>query len=352
MMKILHTGDIHLTGYQDDRWEVLLKLVEIGKQNEVELFTICGDLFDRGVDAESLRPQIRDVFSNTGFKVLIIPGNHDANSFKEGMYFGDDVLILGSEPVEYGDTMVVGLPFDPIHGEQLLRRIRDLERILAPDRKNILLCHGELLDAFFLRTCFGAEGEGRYMPFRLSYFDGLNVHYVLAGHFHSRFDVWQLKNGGYFVYPGSPISITKSETGQRKVNIFEVGEPPKQYLVDTPHYEEVTIELDPFKGESPLEIIKQRLEALHPQAKAILTIRGYVDSKKIQMSESEVVARSREIAEGKCTEPCYEFRDISSILESSLFKNFTNRVMEGDYSKEKVRQLQEVAIQAMMKAGL
>jgi exonuclease SbcD len=351
-MKIFHTGDIHLTGYQDDRWEALLNLVEIGKKNAVELFTICGDLFDHGVDAESLRPQIRDVFSNTGFKVLIVPGNHDASSFKEGMYFGDDVLVLENQPAEFGDTVVVGLPFEPIHGEQLLRRIRDLEPLLAPDRKNILLCHGELLDAFFLRTSFGAEGEGRYMPLRLSYFDGLNIHYVLAGHFHSRFDVWQLKNGGYFVYPGSPISITRSETGQRKVNIFEVGEPPKQYLVNTPHYEEVIIDLDPFKRESPLEIIKQRLAALHPMAKAILTIRGYVDSKKIQMSESEIVARSNKIAEGRYVEPCYEFRDISSILESSLFGSYTNRIMEGNYSKEKVRQLQEVAIQAMMQAGL
>jgi exonuclease SbcD len=77
--------------------------------------------------------------------------------------------------------------------------------VLTADKKNILLCHGELLDAFFSRTCFGAEGEGRYMPFKLSYFDDLNIDYVLAGHFHSRFDVWQLKNGGYFVYPGSPI---------------------------------------------------------------------------------------------------------------------------------------------------
>ena len=87
-MKILHTADIHLREYKDERWEALQKLIEVGRQNEVEIFTICGDLFDRGVDAENLRPQIREVFSKTGFKVLIIPGNHDSDSYKSGMYFG------------------------------------------------------------------------------------------------------------------------------------------------------------------------------------------------------------------------------------------------------------------------
>ena len=76
-MKILHTADIHLRGDKDERWEALQKLIENGKENKVSIFAICGDLFDKDVDAESLRPKIRELFSNTGFKVLIIPGNHD-----------------------------------------------------------------------------------------------------------------------------------------------------------------------------------------------------------------------------------------------------------------------------------
>lgn len=351
-MKILHTADIHLREYEDERWEALQKLIEVGRQNEVEIFTICGDLFDKGVDAENLRPQIREVFSKTGFKVLIIPGNHDSDSYKSGMYFGEDVLILSGPPFEYGNIRMVGMPFEPIQGEELLKRIRALKEILTPDKKNILLCHGELLDAFFSRTDFGAEGEGRYMPFKLSYFEELNTDYVLAGHFHSNFDVWQLKNGGYFVYPGSPISITKSEIGQRKVSIFKIGEPPREYVVDTLHYEEVTIEFNPFKDDNPLEIVRRYLEVLHPKARAILTIRGYIDSEKIQMSEADIVAQLKEIAKGKCAEEHYEFKDISRILENDLFKSFTNKVREGGYSQEKVKQLEDVCIQAMMKVEL
>lgn len=349
-MKILHTADVHLRVYQDERWETLVELIEAAKRNKVDLVTISGDLFDDGVDAESLRPYIREVFSDTGLKILILRGNHDINSFKEGMYFGEDAILLNNEPVDYDGIRVVGLPFEPMYGEELLARIRGLEKILLPGTKNVLLCHGELLDAFFTKTCFGSEGEGRYMPFRLSYFDGLNIDYVLAGHFHSNFDVWRLKNGGYFVYPGSPVSVTKNEIGQRKVNVFELGQPPQEIPVDTPHYVDVTIELDPFKDTDPCEIIGKRLQNLHPKAKVILTVLGYTDSGKTHMSESNLVARSKDIAKGKCVDELYQFRDVSYILENSLFQSFTTKVREAGHTEGEVKQLQHIAIQAMMKA--
>ena len=33
-MKILHTADIHLREYEDDRWETLQKLIETGKKEK------------------------------------------------------------------------------------------------------------------------------------------------------------------------------------------------------------------------------------------------------------------------------------------------------------------------------
>jgi DNA repair exonuclease SbcCD nuclease subunit len=352
MVKILHTADIHLKEYKDERWEALEQLVEIGKRNTVDVLTICGDLFDKDVDAENLRPKIREVFSNIPFKVLIIPGNHDAESYKGGMYFGEDVFILTGSPFEYGDVRIVGVPFEPIQGQNLLGKIRALKETLTPDKKNVLLCHGELLDAFFSRVDFGDEGEERYMPFKLSYFEGLNIDYVLAGHFHSKFDDRRLENGGYFVYPGSPVSITQRETGQRGVNLFEVGSPPHKYPLDTFHYQEITITLDPFKEENPVEIVQQHFEKLHPRASAILTVKGYVNSEKIQMTEQDIVFQIKETTKGKCAEEHYDFSDISRILENDLFKSFMNKVKGGDYTEEEERQLQDIAIKAMMQAGL
>jgi len=41
-MKILHTADIHLREYKDDRWKTLQKLIEIGKKEKIEIFMASG----------------------------------------------------------------------------------------------------------------------------------------------------------------------------------------------------------------------------------------------------------------------------------------------------------------------
>jgi exonuclease SbcD len=356
-MKILHTADIHLREYDDDRWKTLQKLIEIGKQEEVEIFVISGDLFDKDIDAEALRPEIREIFSGAGFKIILALGNHDSDSYKSGMYFGEDAVILTDlhEPFEYKGLMIWGLPFEPIEGEKILSKLRLLASNLTKDKKNILLYHGELLDAFFSRKDFGDEGEGRYMPVKLSYFKDLNIDYVLAGHFHSKFDTWKLENenGGYFVYPGSPISITEREIGQRKVNIFEVGGPPKEYLLNTPHFQEVSIEFDPFTEKNPIEEVKKRLEIVHPQASIILTIRGYIDGDKIGTTESELVKQIKEITAEKAIESLrLGFSDIRVILGDDLFKNFMEKLEQSDYDEEKKKQMRDVAIRAMIAAKI
>jgi DNA repair exonuclease SbcCD nuclease subunit len=353
-MKILHTADIHLRGYEDERWETLKKLIEIGREEDIELFVISGDLFDRGVDAENLRDKIREIFSNNGFKICLIPGNHDSDSYRGGKYFGEDVIILNdlNAPFEYGEVRIWGMPFEPIEGEKILDKLYSLKNKLTADKKNILFFHGELLDAFHSRWDFGDEGEERYMPVKISYFKDLNIDYVLAGHFHSRFDVRKLEKGGYFVYPGSPVSITKRETGRRKVNIFEVGKPPQEYLLDTPHYEEVVIEFNPFENKSPIEVVKRRFNNLHPNAKVILRVSGFINGEAIEVNEEEFVKQMKELASGKCVEEHYEFRDIREVIEDALFKRFLKKLELTGYGEGEKRQMRDIAIKAMMSARL
>lgn len=354
-MKILHTADIHLREYEDDRWKTLQKLIEIGKREKVEILVISGDLFDKDIDAENLRGEIREVFSNNGFKIILIPGNHDTDSYKSGMYFGEDTIILTDlkDCFEYKDVRIYGLPFEPIEGEEILNRLHFFTNKFTLDKKNILLYHGELLDAFFSRKDFGDEGEERYMPVKLSYFKDLHIDYILGGHFHSKFDVRRMKNGGYFVYPGSPISITKREMGQRKINIFEVGGPPREYPLDTPYFEEVNLKFDPFKDKNPLKIVEKYFESFKPQARIILTIKGYINGKDIGMSESELVDQIKKIILNRCIEfPKFEFKDIQTILEDDLFKKFLNKLEQTDYNEEKKRQMCDTAIKAMIEAGL
>lgn len=227
-----------------------------------------------------------------------------------------------------------------------------MKKIAAEDKKNILLYHGELLDLFMYRDDFGNEGQERYMPVKLSYFREINLDYILAGHFHTNFNVKQLDNGGYFVYPGSPISITKREVGIRKVNIFEIGKPPEEYLLDTPHYEEVIIKFDPFQDKDPLSIVKEYYGRVHPEAKVILKVKGYINRKTIHKTEPELVKEIEKIFKEKIVEhPTYEFKDIEMILENDLFKIFMKKLDQTGYDNETKERILNVAIKAMMEAG-
>lgn len=351
-MKMLHTADIHLREFEDERWKALQKLLEIGKRENVEVLLISGDLFDKDITAEKLRTSIRKIFSENPFKIVVIPGNHDAGCYKPGLYFGDhaEILLDVNRPFECGDVRIFGIPFEPINGEKVLNKLRLLKERLTTDKKNVILYHGELLDVYYSRSDFGDEGEERYMPVKFSYFRGMNIDYVLAGHFHSKFDVHELENGGYFVYPGSPISITKRETGRRKVNLFEVGGPPQEYTLDTPHFEEVVIDLEPFKHKDPVDVVRECLEAAHPRARIMLTIKGYVNSAEIEISESELAERIKQITKGKCEPPLLEFRDIGTILQDDLFKTFMSKLEQTGYSGGRKKQMWDMAINAMREA--
>ncbi|HQG79195.1 MAG TPA: DNA repair exonuclease [bacterium] len=351
-MKILHTADIHLKKYEDERWQTLEKLIETGKKEKIDCFIISGDLFDQGADAERLRPRIREIFTDNGFKIILIPGNHDVDSFQEGSYFGEDIIIIKDflDPYIYGDVVFWGMPFEPVYGNEILNRLYTMEKNLDKEKHNILLFHGELTDGFFSRKDFGEEGENRYMPIKLDYFQDMEFEYILAGHFHSKFNIWSIPKKGFFIYPGSPISITKKETGQRKVNIFEVGAPPKEYLINSPFYEEINIEFNPFSTFKPIDLVKEKFVDLNPAAKVILNIKGYLDSEKVGLSESDIARQINEFVGGRCVEKHVEFKDTHQFLEDDLFKTFLLKLEERNFDEEKKKQMVELALSAFIEA--
>lgn len=350
-MKILHSADIHLQKYKDERWESLHYLLQIGKKEKVKIFIISGDLFDRNLDAQNLRPHIRKIFSGNPFKVVIIPGNHDIQCFKIGMDFGQNAVVLNDifTPLEYQGVRIWGIPFEPIKGEKLFQKLYIWGKKLNSEYKNILLFHGELLDTFYSRQDFGQEGEERYMPARLSYFHDLNLDYILSGHFHTRFEVKRLNKGGYFVYSGSPVSITQRELGQRKANLLEIGEAPVEYWLDTPHFQKIEVEFDPFKKEDPLQTVEESIKSLHPQAKLILKLSGFINSEQLGLTEKQLREKIEHMVKGRCVSLEPEFRDIRVILEEDLFINFEQKLHNLKLEETEKKHLRDLAIQAMMR---
>jgi DNA repair exonuclease SbcCD nuclease subunit len=350
-MKILHTADLHLRQYGDERWLTLEELIRIGKNENIGVLLICGDLFDKGINAEDLRPKIRELFSNNDFKVCLIPGNHDAECFSQHLYFGENTIILENSPFEYKKVRFMGIPFEPIAGEALLARLSSLKKVMKDDLTNVLAYHGELLDSFFSRTDFGEEGESRYMPAKLSYFKDLNVDYVLAGHFHTKFDVRLIDKDRYFVYCGSPVSITRKEIGQRQINLFKIGEAPTPYQIDSYFFDERIVRLYPFKRENPLERVKEGLQHVNPNAQIILRVVGFINSRESDITEKDLAAEIKKLLKGKNVESHIEFRDIQRIVDSDLFRSFEKKLEQSDCTDEEIVHLRDMTIRAFMEAG-
>ncbi len=348
-MKIIHTADLHLNAKKPERWQAMEEVIELAHAKRVDLLLICGDLFDSSTDAEKMRAGLRDLLSGAEFKTIILPGNHDHKAYREGLHFGDKVTVIteSTEPVLFNDLQVWGLPHQEISREKLEGYLLSLATIMDTHCYNILLYHGELLDAFFSRSEMGEEGDQRYMPLTLSSFGQLPLRYVLAGHFHSRYARWPLPGGGSFIYSGSPVAVTRRETGRRAVNLLEAGSEPVELLLDSYHYEELKIELEPHATADPLTLLEEKLSLLHPAAKALVMVSGLFDGETLGITEEEISAGIRQIAgERLVGEPVERYYDVRLVMEDDLFKKLAERLKEADLSHAERDRALEMAIEA------
>jgi len=358
-MKILHTGDIHLKNVNDERWEAFCEIINVGKRENIDVLVIAGDMFDKGINGEELRTYIRKLFEDVDFETLILPGNHDYEVFKSGLYWGKNTKVLNDymQPYSKDNVDFWTLPFEDISEEEILKRLYEINEKMDDSRTNILIFHGELVDAYGWSAGFGDEGEYRYMPIKKAYFKDTKIKYVLAGHYHTYFDVIELPNGGYFVYPGSPISITTKETGKRKVNIFKVGEMPHEYPLSTFHYEYIEVHLDPFKEQNPRELIKEEVDKYlnMPQCRVILKVSGFFNGTKYDMKEDDIEEYLTEIKDNHpelIIKTINECRDLSNIINNDIFQNFLERLKKKGYDEETQQKITEYVIKAMMEAWI
>jgi exonuclease SbcD len=280
-MKILHTSDVHITEYGDDSWKAFEYLIKIAGKEEVNFFVVSGDLFDQKSSFNKLYPELRPLLNSVEYEFIVIPGNHDEKAFGSDAFLGENVKIIRNltEPLEYEKLRFFGFPFKNITSGEVRNNLRKIKEFALEDKTNILLFHGELLDHSFVGSDFGDE-EISYMGVRLSFFEGLNLKYVLAGHFHMNFQVYEFDREGFFVYPGSPVSITRKETGRRSVNIFEAGNPPSQYPIDTPYCERISFSVYPEDRVEPLTRIKEKIKGFPKEARILLSLTGYTEEKE------------------------------------------------------------------------
>ncbi len=361
MAKILHTADIHLQEQSDERWQALTTILDTAQELGVDALTISGDLFEQNVEAQTLRGKLPPLFSKQEYRIIILPGNHDLYSYETGFYFGDNVTLLNNseQQIELNQTVITGIPFEPLSAAELYQKIETINQQLNPEKTNILLFHGELTDIFFKSSDFGDEGEKRYLPLKLNLLANTKFDYILAGHFHTKFHLKQipnerLKQGGFFVYPGSPVSITNKETGVRHAALIQPQQPPQKIELDTFYYQPVPLHFSPDDDQSILKKFEKKLQNLDENAAALCRVDGFFDQKKLKLTEQQLKTKLESIIEqhdGILKEKDFAVKDIAAILNSGLYQAFTTKLKQSDLEQQQKQDLSQTFINALMQVN-
>jgi DNA repair exonuclease SbcCD nuclease subunit len=278
MVRIVHTADVHLSADAPARQEALRAILSVASEERVDALTIGGDLFDSELGAERVRDSLREEFSDLEFPVVTTPGNHDETAFGADLFFGENFVPRTAEPFSHyvlGDdhARITCLPYTPRATDGLLVELRNREPFEGPE---FLLVHCSLEAP--VEETVGEEGEQRYCPVTKQQLAELAFDYYLAGHFHSRHLV-ELPNGSTFVYPGSPASITRTETGRRTAVLVdtEASQPVQPRYLETFHHDSLDLRVTLGNEETILEEIRAQVETWEErQVQAEITVDGYI----------------------------------------------------------------------------
>lgn len=330
MVRLLHTADVHLSPDASEREAALAAVLETATEADVDALTVGGDLFDSELAAEQLRERLRERFSGLGFPVVTIPGNHDEAAFGSDLFFGENFVPKTGAPFDHhvvdgagvtdGRARITCLPYTPRATEDLLVALRDREPFDGPE---FLLLHCSLEAP--VASGVGDEGERRYCPVTKGELAELGFDYFLAGHFHSRHLV-DLPNGGTFVYPGSPASVTRTETGRRTAVLVdtEASRAVQPRYLETFHYDALDLRVTPGDEDAVVEEIVSQVETWDGrQVDASVTVDGFHAG-----DEAAFAARLDDASGDVPVENAT--RTVEHVLSHPLFETFRAELVERD----------------------
>ena len=326
-MKLIHTADLHLKKGEEKRIGVLKWLVEKGAELKIDYFIIAGDLFDSDTDATILRPEIKGIFESINAQVLVIPGNHDIESFSQGYDYGKNVIQLVQTPFEIIELSSIKICGVPYQDRKFSECIEDI-----PSDVDILIAHGTLYDESFIFTMLD-DKETEYMPIFPANLENC-ARYIAMGHLHSR-SIEKKYQGTHVVYPGSPVALDTKCVDKRYY--YEV-------LIDKNSLKckPVEIEISPYwlrnetfvfpgneqKVLDKIETFLQNIDHKHTMPNII--IKGYIEDtdKDFGKRIEQLRIKYTEIFEDMRLNTEVKSWDI--IIQNRIVKNFVQKTMELD----------------------
>lgn len=318
-MKFVHCADVHLHPEHPKRMEALRTVCEKTEECDADLLVIAGDLFDTNSAATQLRPQVRSMFEEFSFPVLIVAGNHDEDAYGEGVMYGEKVSAISGDAVQavdYGGISFVGLPF--VRGRRASEVLESVKS--ESDKCRVLVAHASF---------FASDPRWASIPLALREEEpdefamvqediaSQRATYVALGHWHQPTDPPLLLEDTQVAYAGSISPVSRKELGRRKIALVE-AEKGEQAQVSFLRLEGVAYNL----FESWFVVMGQEEKLLHEiegflngeqadrMADLTLEVKGY-----LQSSEVEFQSRLR----GLCSQQRDRWRSINPEFKAVRF---------------------------------
>jgi len=191
MVKILHTGDLHLDSAfsslsisesenaREESRKTFKKMMDYAKENSYDMVLISGDLFDAKYITTATRELVKKCFADVGCPVIIAPGNHDPYPtvplYREGE-LSDNVYIFSSEEMQVFDFDELGVSVCGYAFMSERMNVSPLESFTRPDTDNtlILCAHADV-----------ASPTSKYAPISARLIDSFDFAYAALGHIHN-----------------------------------------------------------------------------------------------------------------------------------------------------------------------
>lgn len=230
-VKILHGADFHFdtpfkelsASMGEKRNEDIKKsfesLINIVKEEDVEILLLCGDIFDNKCIKKSTLEFLKDRLESINkTKVFIVAGNHDPlndRSFYNLLTWPENVHIFSNdmEAVVLEDlkTVVYGKSFSSNYEKTSLLKGFQVP-VEHKEYINIMALHGEIARG---------EQENEYNPLTLEEIRNSKLDYLALGHRHG-FSNIKREGETFYAYSGCPEGRGFDELGEKGIIIGEV----------------------------------------------------------------------------------------------------------------------------------
>lgn len=220
MIRMIHSGDIHLGSPMDSRLprekaeerrkelrSTFLRMVEFAEREEVSVILLCGDLFDSDRPLKKEKEFFYDVVRrHPGIDFLYLRGNHDRRESYVEEQLPKNLKTFGDSwsKYTYGNVDVYGIEMGEANAHSLYASLN-----CDPERCNLVLLHGTLSDSV---------GNGMICRSRLR---GRGIDYLALGHYHS-YEQQTLDERGLCCYCGCLEGRGFDEAGEKGFVILSI----------------------------------------------------------------------------------------------------------------------------------